>query len=115
MAWHGIALHCIALHCIVAALGSGFECVAIDLPGFGDAHDASDWSVAGMADHVAAAVATRGAARWLLLGHSMGGKIASVVASRALAGEDGLFGLAGVVLLRLRYRPNRWPKTDAGR
>ncbi len=52
-----------------------------------------------MADHVAAAIARRGAARWLLVGHSMGGKVASVVASRALAGEPGLFGLAGVVLL----------------
>lgn len=88
-AWHGV----------VAALGSGFECIAIDLPGFGDARDASGWSVAAMADHVAAAIARRGAARWLLVGHSMGGKVASVVASRALAGEPGLFGLAGVVLL----------------
>ncbi|RYF33959.1 MAG: alpha/beta fold hydrolase [Comamonadaceae bacterium] len=88
-AWHGV----------VAALGSGFECIPIDLPGFGDARDASGWSVASMADHVAAAVARRGGARWLLVGHSMGGKVASVVASRALAGEPGLFGLAGVVLL----------------
>jgi pimeloyl-ACP methyl ester carboxylesterase len=84
---------------VVAALGSGFEAVAIDLPGFGDARGDPDWSVAGMADHVAAAVKARGASRWLLVGHSMGGKIASIVASRALAGEAGLFGLAGVVLL----------------
>jgi pimeloyl-ACP methyl ester carboxylesterase len=88
-AWDGVA----------AALGDGFEVVALDLPGFGDAHAAGDLTVTGMADHVAAAVRTRGAARWLLVGHSMGGKIASVVAARALAGEPGLFGLAGVVLL----------------
>lgn len=84
---------------VVAALGSAFECLPIDLPGFGDARGASGWSVASMADHVAAAVVQRGGARWLLVGHSMGGKVASVVASRALAGEPGLFGLAGVVLL----------------
>ncbi len=84
---------------VVTALGSDFETVAIDLPGFGDARAASEWTVAGMADHVAAAVKARGASRWLLVGHSMGGKIASVVASRTLAGEPGLFGLAGVVLL----------------
>lgn len=84
---------------VVAALGPGFECVALDLPGFGDASDAADLSVAGMADHVVEAVRTRGASRWLLIGHSMGGKVATVVAARALAGEPGLFGLAGVVLL----------------
>jgi pimeloyl-ACP methyl ester carboxylesterase len=84
---------------VIASLGTGFEAVAIDLPGFGDARTAPDLSVAGMADHVVAAVQTRGASRWLLIGPSMGGKIASIVASRALAGEPGLFGLAGVVLL----------------
>lgn len=88
-AWEGVS----------ASLDPAFEVVAIDLPGFGDARVAPDLSVAGMAEHVAAAVQTRGAARWLLIGHSMGGKIASIVASRALAGEPGLFGLAGVVLL----------------
>ena len=30
--------------------------------------------------------------RWLLLGHSMGGKVASVVARRALAGDDPASG-----------------------
>ncbi|MGJ7581043.1 alpha/beta fold hydrolase [Variovorax sp. RHLX14] len=88
-AWSGVA----------DALGDGFESIAIDLPGFGDARNAPGLSVTDVADHVAAAVKTRGASRWLLIGHSMGGKIASIVASRALAGEPGLFGLAGVVLL----------------
>ena len=84
---------------VVASLGAEFETIAIDLPGFGEARTATDLTVAGMADHVAAAVRTRAASRWLLVGHSMGGKIASIVASRALAGEPGLFGIAGVVLL----------------
>lgn len=88
-AWDGVA----------AALDPGFEVVAIDLPGFGDARDASDLGVVDLADHVAAIVRARGAARWLLVGHSLGGKIASIVAARALAGAPGLFGLAGVVLL----------------
>lgn len=83
----------------IAALGTDFEAVAIDLPGFGDAPAAADLSVAGMVDHVAEVVRMRGAPRWLLIGHSMGGKVATIVASRALAGEPGLFGLAGVVLL----------------
>ena len=84
---------------VVALLDAEFDVVAIDLPGFGDSQVATDLSVSGMADHVVAAVRTRGASRWLLVGHSMGGKIASIVASRALTGEPGLFGLAGVVLL----------------
>ncbi|RZL56196.1 MAG: alpha/beta fold hydrolase [Variovorax sp.] len=88
-AWDGVA----------AALGTGFDPVAIDLPGFGDECAAPDLTVSDLADHVATAVRARGASRWLLVGHSMGGKIASIVASRALAGEQGLFGLAGVVLL----------------
>ena len=88
-AWRGVA----------ESLGDEFEVIAIDLPGFGEARTVPDLTVAGMADHVAAAVRTRGASRWLFVGHSMGGKIASIVASRALAGEPGLFGIAGVALL----------------
>lgn len=84
---------------LVAALGDRFQCVAIDLPGFGDATAATDLSVAGMVDHVIAHVQSSGASRWLLTGHSMGGKVATILAARALSGEPGLFGLAGVVLL----------------
>ena len=88
-AWNGVA----------AALGTGFEAIAIDLPGFGDSKSAADLTVSGMVDHVIDVVRARAAQRWLLVGHSMGGKVASIVASRALSGEPGLFGLAGVVLL----------------
>ena len=84
---------------VVAALEAEFEGVAIDLPGFGDSTAAADLSVLGMVDHVVDIVRTKGATRWLLIGHSMGGKVATIVASRAMAGEPGLFGLAGVVLL----------------
>lgn len=41
----------------------------------------------------------RAAPKWLLVGHGMGAKIASVVTARALGGETGLSGLQGVVLL----------------
>ena len=84
---------------VVAALEDRFERVAIDLPGFGDATAAADVSVAGMVDRVVDIVRTKAASRWLLIAHSMGGKVATIVASRAMAGEPGLFGLAGVVLL----------------
>jgi pimeloyl-ACP methyl ester carboxylesterase len=88
-----------AWEAVSASLGTEFDVVAIDLPGFGQAQDASDLTVAGMVRHVADIVRSTEAARWLLVGHSMGGKVASIIAARALAGEAGLFGLAGVVLL----------------
>lgn len=83
---------------LIDRLSGVFDGVALDLPGFGD-QPAGAVTVAQMADHVIAAIRANGASRWILVGHSMGGKIASVVAARALSGEAPVFGLAGVVLL----------------
>jgi len=52
-----------------------------------------------MADWLADEVRLRGFASWMLVGHSMGGKIATIVAARARDGERGLSGLAGIVLV----------------
>ena len=82
-----------------AALLSAFDVVTIDLAGFGDASPSLGTTVDEMADYVVRIIARSGATRWIIVGHSMGGKIASVVASRVLEGEPGLFGLQGVVLL----------------
>ena len=90
----GAAFRALAEH-----LDPGIRLITIDLPGFGDARDEHGYGVAAMADHVLAQIHRDGAARWVLLGHSMGGKVASVVARRALQGEDPVFGLAGVVLV----------------
>ena len=75
------------------------RCVAIDLPGFGDAAGLGGRTVKEMADHVAAAVRAEAPGRWALAGHSMGGKVAAVLARRAEDGEAGLEGLAAVVLV----------------
>lgn len=77
----------------------GFRCVAVDLPGFGDAAGIRGYTVAEMADHVASVVRAAGARRWALLGHSMGAKVAAVLARRAEDGEGGLAGLTRLVLL----------------
>ena len=80
----------------------GVHFVALDLPGFGMAANLSATDVQSAADAVAATVRSlrtyAGATPWLLGGHSMGGKIAAVVARRALNGEAGLEGLRGLIL-----------------
>ncbi|MDF2666987.1 MAG: putative hydrolase or acyltransferase [Microbacterium sp.] len=71
----------------------------IDLPGFGSLADTTDSSLETTVDHVVAQLAAHARGRWMLGGHSMGGKIAGLVASRVLRGEAPLVGLAGLVLM----------------
>lgn len=75
------------------------ECIALDLPGFGAAADAGYTDVATMADWLADAIRARALTSCVLVGHSMGGKIVTLVAARAAAGEVGLSGVLGVVLV----------------
>ncbi|MGU3316774.1 alpha/beta fold hydrolase [Sphingomonas sp. M6A6_1c] len=77
----------------------GRDCVALDLPGFGDRADAGYAGVDAMADWLADEVRSRAPASCVLVGHSMGGKIVTLVAARAAAGEIGLSGVLGVVLV----------------
>lgn len=99
---------------VTDALGDDFEVVALDLPGFGDATTADGVTVDDMVRQVTRQIRRHGATRWLLVGHSMGGKIASIVAARTLAGQGGLFGLAGVVLLAASP-PSPEPMSEATR
>lgn len=71
---------------------------ALDLPGFGDAMAARSYDVAAMADHVAHALHRR-TRPWLLVGHSMGAKVAALVARRATDGASALRGLIGLILI----------------
>ncbi len=80
----------------------GMRCAALDLPGFGRAANTAGYSVAAMADAVVETVRSLrfdGNEPWLLAGHSMGGKVAAVVARRALDGEGGLDRLHGLLLM----------------
>lgn len=80
-------------------LAPQFRCLALDLPGFGGSDAGAGTSVAAMADAVAHAVRSSGCGRWALVGHSMGAKVALVLARRAEDGEAGLAGLSALVLL----------------
>lgn len=73
--------------------------LALDLPGFGDEAARGATTVEETVEYVLARIAFAAPQRFLLIGHSMGGKIATIVASRLLSGEAPVFGLAGVVLL----------------
>ncbi|GAA1491976.1 alpha/beta fold hydrolase [Curtobacterium herbarum] len=82
-----------------ARLSGTVDLVGIDLPGFGSSSAVTGTTVEEMAVHVERAIGTSGATEWALVGHSMGGKVASVVAGRTMSGANGLFGLRAVVLL----------------
>lgn len=99
---------------VVSLLGDDFEGVEIDLPGFGGASAADGTAVDDMVSVVSRRIRDHGSSRWILVGHSMGGKIATLVATRTLAGEPGLFGLAGVILLAASP-PSPEPMSDERR
>ena len=73
--------------------------IGVDLPGFGTSPASAGTTVEEMAVQVERAIGTSGATEWGLVGHSMGGKVATVVADRTMSGTNGLFGLRAVVLL----------------
>lgn len=84
---------------VIAHLGDDVRSVTIDLPGFGDAVSAPGSSVADMAKAVAAQIRAAGPTSWLLVGHSMGAKVACVLARDSEDGAAGLEGLTGLVLI----------------
>lgn len=57
-------------------------CVALDTPGFGDAAEVEGYSVEAMVDHVDRSIRELGLTDCILVGHSMTGKVAVVLASR---------------------------------
>lgn len=84
---------------MTAAMGPGIQCVALDLPGFGDRAHEPGAGVADMAADVAKQIAACRANRWWIAGHSMGAKVALAVARKAEDGAPELRGLAGVAVL----------------
>jgi pimeloyl-ACP methyl ester carboxylesterase len=80
-------------------LADDYRTVTIDEPGFGDAHDITGYSMTDMAQQFADTIAELTLDRYVLVGHSMSGKLFQILASRA--GEH--FGLThppeGLVLL----------------
>ncbi|WP_246789550.1 alpha/beta fold hydrolase [Acetobacter nitrogenifigens] len=79
---------------VVSAMPDDVRSIALDARGWGGSpHPEHGYDIATMADDVEGAIATLGLTRYLLVGHSMGGKVAQLLASRRPA------GLAGLVLV----------------
>lgn len=69
---------------VIARLAPLYDCHALDLRGFGesDAQAQKGYSVGDYADHVAASISESNVESYVLIGHSMGGKIALALAAR---------------------------------
>lgn len=77
---------------VMAGLSGKYRCVALDARGSGASDaPASGYRITDLADDVAGAIAALGLKKYILVGHSMGGKTAQVLAARR---PEGLKGLA---------------------
>lgn len=74
---------------VIDLLASEVRCVALDLRGWGDSDTPpapNDCRVGAMADDVSALITELAVSEYTLLGHSMGGKVAQLLAAQAPAG-----------------------------
>ena len=81
----------------VVQLGPEYMTVRLDLPGFGGSADETGYSVAAMADAVEETLDGLHLPRFVLVGHSMSGKVAMLIARRMQSA--GARGLAGLLLV----------------
>src|SRR5690242_21079573 len=79
---------------VTSMLGHDFRTVVIDQRGWGQSEaPSSDYSLADLANDAVGVLEAIGLDRYILIGHSMGGKVAQFLASRRPS------GLAGLVLV----------------
>lgn len=67
---------------VIERLEPNHRCIALDLPGFGDAADRDGFDTRAMADQVEQTIKEMGLERVVLVGHSFSGKVAMVLAAR---------------------------------
>ena len=80
---------------VIKRLETNFRCLAYDHRGWGDSDKpTSGYRMADLADDAEALIETFQLQRYVLVGHSMGGKVAQLVASRRPAGLAGLLLVA---------------------
>jgi pimeloyl-ACP methyl ester carboxylesterase len=84
---------------VIGFLGSRYRCACIDMPGFGSAAEISGYSVTQMVDHVTTILLGLDIGPFVLVGHSMSGKVAAVAARRWQDGDEALKQLRGIILV----------------
>lgn len=102
---HGFGTSARLWDAVLPLLGGPASALTLDLPGFGDSPD-ERYSVGGMADVVQERLA--GLESFVLVGHSMGAKVATVLAGRRVSGLQAL-------LLIAPSPPSPEPMSDQGR
>ncbi|WP_338523758.1 alpha/beta hydrolase [Pseudomonas batumici] len=76
---------------VITALSKTHRCVAIDFRGWGQSDkDAEVYDLETLADDVAQVIAKLGLTEYVIVGHSMGGKVAQLLASERPEGLKGL-------------------------
>ncbi len=82
-------------HSVMAQLSGQYRCIAIDLRGHGDSDvSRSGYSVDAMADDVMAVLREKNAGDFVVVGHSMSGKVAMALAARQPIGLQSLLLLS---------------------
>ncbi len=79
---------------VAHALTARHRCVTIDLPGFGNTPPLSNFSVQAVADAIAAFILHSDLGPYILVGHSMGGKLAMACATGRPSGLEGVILVA---------------------
>ena len=79
---------------VVSGLKNSFRCIAYDIRGWGGSDAASSYTVSDMATEAASLIRVLGLKKFILVGHSMGGKVAQLLASEHPAGLAGLILVA---------------------
>lgn len=90
---------------VVAALGGSHHTVTYDLRGWGQSEPGSGYSIGELADEAQALFEELGLKKYVLVGHSMGGKVAQLLASRR---PEGLVGL--VLVAPATPTPTHFPE-----
>jgi pimeloyl-ACP methyl ester carboxylesterase len=80
---HGWGANLTTMQSITNLLQSQYRVIAIDMPGFGESEEPKDvWSSYDFADHVEALLNHLGIDRFHILGHSHGGRVSIILASK---------------------------------
>jgi pimeloyl-ACP methyl ester carboxylesterase len=84
---------------VISSLGTRYSCAGIDMPGFGSAAEISGYSVTQMVDYLTTVLLGLDIGPFVLVGHSMSGKVAAVAARRWQDGDEALKQLRGIILV----------------